>query len=34
VLRTRWAKNTSTEKDFESASDDEMFAMLDEELGL
>jgi polyene macrolide polyketide synthase len=35
VLRARWAKNTTTsEKDFESASDDEMFAMLDEELGL
>ncbi len=34
VLRTKWAKNTSQDKDFESASDDEMFAMLDEELGL
>jgi polyene macrolide polyketide synthase len=34
VLRAKWARNTSAEKDFESASDDEMFAMLDEELGL
>jgi len=34
VLRAKWAKNTGAEKDFESASDDEMFAMLDEELGL
>ena len=36
VLRTRWAstKSTKEETDFESASDDEMFALLDEELGL
>jgi acyl carrier protein len=37
VLRTKWLKNTqqtNTVRDFESASDDEMFAMLDEELGL
>ncbi|KJK33896.1 hypothetical protein UK23_44450, partial [Lentzea aerocolonigenes] len=37
VLRTKWLENsqqTSAVRDFESASDDEMFAMLDEELGL
>ncbi|ANZ42357.1 hypothetical protein BBK82_47025 [Lentzea guizhouensis] len=37
VLRTRWASlrhHDQPETDFETASDDEMFALLDEELGL